>query len=54
MNSFTFAFDLLAEDHHDWRPEPYRRRRARLEELFATIPPPLQLVPSTTDLAEAV
>lgn len=42
------VFDLLAADDADWRPRPYRERRARLETLLAGVAPPLQLVPSTS------
>jgi ATP-dependent DNA ligase len=53
-NSFTFAFDLLAEGDRDWRPEPHRVRRARLEALFTGVLPPLQLMPCATDRDEAL
>ncbi|HEX5598578.1 MAG TPA: ATP-dependent DNA ligase [Micromonosporaceae bacterium] len=48
------VFDLLADA--DGRPladQPLRRRRARLERLFAECPPALQLCPQTRDAAEA-
>jgi ATP dependent DNA ligase-like protein len=51
---YYIAFDLVAAEDRDWRPEPYRRRRARLEELFTGVAPPLQLSPSTTDQDEAL
>lgn len=53
-NSFTFAFDLLAEQQRDWRPEPYDQRRRRLAELFTGVAPPLQLIPATDDQQTAL
>jgi ATP-dependent DNA ligase len=50
----ALAWDLLVEGDRDWRPEPHRRRRTRLEELFTGVAPPLQLSPSTTDQDEAL
>lgn len=43
------AFDVLAIGREDLRPQPYRDRRARLEQLFTSARPPLQLVPATGD-----
>ena len=46
-------FDLLCEGTHDLLGEPFRKRRARLEELLRTAKPPLVITPSTTDRAQA-
>jgi ATP-dependent DNA ligase len=54
VNPRASAFDLLAEQERDWRPEPYDQCRRRLEELFAGVAPPLQLVPATDDQEEAL
>jgi ATP-dependent DNA ligase len=51
---YYIAFDLLAEDNSDLRTEPYRHRRSRLEHHFAGVPPPLQLIPTTTDRVTAL
>ena len=51
---YYVAFDLLAAADIDLRGEPYRTRRAELETRLAGIHPPLQLVPSTLDRAEAM
>lgn len=51
---YYIAFDLLAEAGRDWRPQAYRHRRARLEELLAGVAPPVQLVPVTDDQQEAL
>ncbi len=51
---YYVAFDLLADGARDLRGEPYRVRRAVLEERFAAAVPPLQLVPATPDRAEAM
>ncbi|MGH8987440.1 MAG: ATP-dependent DNA ligase [Acidimicrobiales bacterium] len=48
------AFDLLALDSRDLRPEPYVRRRAELEALLANARPPVHLTPVTTDRAVAL
>ncbi len=47
------AFDLLATVGRDLRREPWRRRRAALEELARRWAPPMQLSPVTADPAEA-
>ena len=47
------AFDVLAVDDIDVRPEPLRDRRAVLEQLAGSWRPPLQLTPQTADPAEA-
>ena len=47
------AFDLLASDGIDRRHEPQRERRARLEQLFARVVPPVHLTPATRDRALA-
>ncbi|MEV6904321.1 hypothetical protein [Amycolatopsis sp. NPDC051372] len=52
LSIYFAVFDVLADGPgpgNDWRPRPYRERRARLEQLLADVAPPLQLVPSTTD-----
>jgi ATP-dependent DNA ligase len=43
------VFDLLAVGDEDLRPRPLRERFARMTKLFAKIPPPVRLTPSTTD-----
>jgi ATP-dependent DNA ligase len=43
------AFDLLAAGPNDLRERPFAERRARLEKLLATTPPPLHLTPVTQD-----
>ena len=43
------AFDILAVDHRDLRPEPLRDRRAVLQEALAGAEPPVHVTPSTTD-----
>jgi ATP-dependent DNA ligase len=48
------VFDLLALDHRDVRPLPYRARRALLEDLLGRqLPHGLVLMPATTDPAVA-
>lgn len=51
---YYVTFDLIAEDDRDWRPQPYRARRLRLEQLLAGIEPPLQLSPAPTDQDQAM
>ncbi|OLF16043.1 hypothetical protein BU204_18900 [Actinophytocola xanthii] len=51
---YYIAFDLLAEDGVDLRPQPYSVRRAHLEHRLAGVRPPLQLGPATTDRALAL
>jgi ATP-dependent DNA ligase len=51
---YYVAFDLLAENWRDWRPESYTMRRAALTRVMAGQVPPLQLTPSTTDRAAAM
>lgn len=46
-------FDLLCEDKHDLRAQPFEDRRRRLEALFATAASPLHLTPATRDVALA-
>lgn len=48
------AFDLLAADGQDLRDRPLHERRARLEQLFAGLEPPLHLTPMTRDRDLAV
>ena len=43
------AFDLLALDDRDLRPEPFSTRRRLLEEALAGVEPPIHLTPATTD-----
>src|SRR5688500_3895716 len=47
------AFDLIAVDGQDLRPQPLRERRARLERLLGDAKPPIYLTPITTDHAVA-
>lgn len=47
------AFDLLAIGDEDLRGQPFRVRRARLEEALAGAAPPIHLTPTTTDHATA-
>jgi ATP-dependent DNA ligase len=47
------AFDLLAVDGRDIMALPQRERRAQLEQLLATIEPPIYLTPMTRDHAIA-
>jgi hypothetical protein len=48
------VFDVLALDHRDVRPLPYRARRALLEDLLGRqLPHGLVLMPATTDPAVA-
>lgn len=51
---YYIAFDLLAEQERDWRPQPYYQRRRRLEEVFAGVAPPLQLIPATDNQQTAL
>ncbi|WIX82838.1 hypothetical protein QRX50_19685 [Amycolatopsis carbonis] len=51
---YYVAFDLLAEGHRDHRSSTYQQRRARLEQLMHGVPPPLQLMPATTDRDQAM
>jgi ATP-dependent DNA ligase len=47
------AFDLLALDEVDFMGQPFRRRRAALEQALAEVGPPVHLTPATTDRALA-
>lgn len=47
------TFDLLADGPADMREIPFAKRRARMEELLASIVPPVYLTPATTDLKTA-
>jgi len=47
------AFDLLASGGEDLRELPQVERRARLEQAFAAVRPPLHLTPMTRDAAVA-
>jgi ATP-dependent DNA ligase len=48
------GFDLLATGGRDLSAVPQSERRVRLEELFATLEPPLHLTPMTRDRSVAV
>jgi ATP-dependent DNA ligase len=48
------AFDLIAAGGRDLRAAPQSERRARLEELLASVAPPVHLTPMTRDRAVAV
>lgn len=43
------AFDLLARDERNLLAEPFRLRRAQLEELLGSVPHPVHLTRTTTD-----
>src|SRR5438105_2055823 len=47
------AFDALAVDGRDLRPQPQSERRRELASLLAGVKPPLYLTPATTDRAVA-
>jgi ATP-dependent DNA ligase len=47
------AFDILALDDRDLRPEPFVQRRRLLEEALAGVAPPVHLTPLTDDPAVA-
>lgn len=42
-------FDLLCEDDHDLRGEPFQTRRQKLEFLLSSAAPPIHLTPATSD-----
>ncbi len=46
-------FDLLALGDRDLRAEPFRTRRAALDDLLQHVAPPLHLTPATRTLAQA-
>ena len=48
------AFDLLHDGHQDLKRRRYTDRRAAFEQLLSAVGPPLQVVPMTTDHAEAL
>jgi ATP-dependent DNA ligase len=54
MPASFIAFDLLAIDDDDVCARPQRERRARLEQAFAGVVPPVHLTPVTRDRAVAV
>jgi ATP-dependent DNA ligase len=47
------AFDLLALDDQSLMDRPFSERRAALEEVLGSVPPPMHLTPATTDHAVA-
>ena len=47
------AWDMLALDGEDLRALPQGQRRARLEGVLGSVPPPVHLTPATTDRALA-
>ncbi|MBL8211417.1 MAG: ATP-dependent DNA ligase [Bryobacterales bacterium] len=49
MPASVVFFDLLCEETHDFRPQPFSERRARLEQLLAHCRPPVHLTPATRD-----
>jgi ATP-dependent DNA ligase len=49
MPSSFVCFDLLSEGENDLCGEVFHRRRARLEEIFRSVAPPLHLTPATSD-----
>ncbi|MGW7356266.1 ATP-dependent DNA ligase [Streptomyces sp. NPDC054802] len=55
MPAHFIIFDVLQADGQETLNEPYKRRRAVLEELFTEhrLPPPWTLCPMTTDPAVA-
>jgi ATP-dependent DNA ligase len=46
-------FDLLSEDHHDLRSDPFEIRRRQLELLLSSAKAPIHLTPATCDKATA-
>lgn len=46
-------FDILAENDHDLRGEPFEERRRLLEKMLAQVTPPLHVTPMTRDRATA-
>ena len=46
-------FDLLCEDHHDLRSEPFHIRRRKLEQLLSKTGPPVHITPATRDSSVA-
>ncbi|MFD0723206.1 ATP-dependent DNA ligase [Streptomyces globosus] len=55
LPAFFIAFDILQQDGTELLRQPYRQRRLRLENLFAThrLAAPWTLCPMTTDLVKA-
>lgn len=49
MPASIVFFDLLCEDAHDLRDEPFEKRRKKLESLAGEAAPPLHLTPATRD-----
>lgn len=47
------AFDILALDDEDLRPQPFEERRRRLVEALGQAAPPVHLTPATTSIEEA-
>jgi ATP-dependent DNA ligase len=42
-------FDLLCEDSHDLREQPFETRRSRLEKMLRAAHPPIHVTPATSD-----
>ena len=42
-------FDVLCEDDHDLRAEPFEKRRQRLERMLKNVKPPIHITPATRD-----
>ncbi|WP_454112139.1 ATP-dependent DNA ligase [Microbacterium aurum] len=51
--SMFIAFDLLARGERDLQPEPFRLRRAQLEDLLDGVPAPIHVTRTTGDRALA-
>jgi ATP-dependent DNA ligase len=54
IDVYYMVFDVLAAGDLDMRAQPYRRRRARLEQLLAAPAGHIQVCPMTTDRAAAL
>ena len=53
MPASVVFFDVLCENDHDLRREPFRERRAALESILARAEAPLHVTPATRDRATA-
>lgn len=49
MPSSVVFFDVLCEDDHDLRGEPFAERRRRLERMLSSVNPPVHITPATRD-----